>query len=179
MRIKVKMDSHQFSSQLMIWFVFLKNVESHRSTAVGAAILRLTACVCDKVKNEPTWLHPHSKHGFSASSSKLCQNWLHHWKGYLYRLYAAVHRCFQHVPKGLENVAATQRPNIHINMRCICPRYKKSSISVQTILICDDISNMGSYKRNAWYNLSCLLQIYCHLSTNEKLLADSLLRPMA
>ena len=120
MRIKVKMDSHQFSSQLMIWFVFFFNDESHRSTAVGAAILHLTACVCDKVKSEPTWLHPHSKHGFSASSSKLFQNWLHHWKGYYYRLYAAVHRCFQHAPKGFgecgSNTASkhTHKHEVHL-----------------------------------------------------------------
>ena len=29
--------------------------------------------------------------------------------------------------------------------------------------ICAGISNVGGYKRNAWYKLSCLLQIYCHL----------------
>ena len=27
---------------------------------------------------------------------------------------------------------------------------------------------MVGYKRNAWYNLRCLLQTYCHLSTNKK-----------
>ena len=31
------------------------------------------------------------------------------------------------------------------------------------------MSNVGSYKRNAWYNLGCLLQAYDHLSTNKKL----------
>ena len=28
---------------------------------------------------------------------------------------------------------------------------------------------MVSYKRNMWYNLSCLLQIYCHMSDIQKL----------
>ena len=26
---------------------------------------------------------------------------------------------------------------------------------------------MGSYKGNAWYNVSCLLQMHCHLTTNH------------
>ena len=30
-------------------------------------------------------------------------------------------------------------------------------------------SNVGAYKRNAWYNLICLLQTYYLLSANEKL----------
>ena len=37
------------------------------------------------------------------------------------------------------------------------------------IKFCAGISNISGYKRNAWYNLSCLLQGYFHLSTNEKL----------
>ena len=32
-----------------------------------------------------------------------------------------------------------------------------------------DISNVGGYKRSAWYNPSCLLQTYCHLSINKKM----------
>ena len=36
-------------------------------------------------------------------------------------------------------------------------------------LICNAARNMHGYKRNAWYNLSCRLQTYCHWSTNEKL----------
>ena len=31
------------------------------------------------------------------------------------------------------------------------------------------VSNVLSYKRNIWYNLSCLLQTYCRLSIIEKL----------
>ena len=42
----------------------------------------------------------HSKHCFLAPSSKLCQNWLRHWRGTLYRR-AAIHQCGQHPPKGL------------------------------------------------------------------------------
>ena len=35
--------------------------------------------------------------------------------------------------------------------------------------ICDGLSNVGGYKRNAWFSWSCLLQTYCYLSINEKL----------
>ena len=42
----------------------------------------------------------HSKHCFPAPSSKLCQIWLHHWRGTLY-LRAAVHQRGQHPLKGL------------------------------------------------------------------------------
>ena len=46
--------------------------------------------------------------------------------------------------------------------------------------ISDSVSNVGSYKRNTWYNLSCLLQSYCGLSIITKLfLDDSFSRPMA
>ena len=46
--------------------------------------------------------------------------------------------------------------------------------------ICAGVHNVGCYKRNAWYNFSCLLQNYCHLNTKENcLLADSFWRPMA
>ena len=31
------------------------------------------------------------------------------------------------------------------------------------------VSNVVSYRRNVWYNLSCVLQIYCRLSITEKL----------
>ena len=46
-----------------------------------------------------------------------------------------------------------------------------SPLWIQTILvfIFAGVSNMGGNKSNAWYNLSCLSQIYCHLSSNEKL----------
>jgi len=40
-----------------------------------------------------------SKHRFPAPSSKLCQNWLRHWRGTLY-LRAAVHWRGQRPPKG-------------------------------------------------------------------------------
>ena len=44
--------------------------------------------------------------------------------------------------------------------------------------ICAGVSNVGGYKRNDWYNPSCQLQTYCHLSKKEKLLAESLSRPI-
>ena len=43
------------------------------------------------------------------------------------------------------------------------------SDSNDCVFTCAGVSNVGPYKRNAFYNLSYLLQTYCHLSTNEKL----------
>ena len=37
-------------------------------------------------------------------------------------------------------------------------------------------SNVGSYKSNAWYSQSYLLQTYCHMCTNQ--LPDSFWRPV-
>ena len=34
---------------------------------------------------------------------------------------------------------------------------------------CAGVSNLVSYKRNIWSNLSCLLETYCHLGIIEKL----------
>ena len=51
---------------------------------------------------------PHSKPGFLASYSKLCLNWLRHWRGLF--ISSTVHRCCQHSPKGWdtnESVKAT------------------------------------------------------------------------
>ena len=110
-------------------------------------------------------------------STKLCQNWLHHWRGTLY-LYAAVHWCGQRPLKGLgtsKTVEATQYPSTHVNMRRIHPglkkktekkkRKKKERKKKECHLDSNDfgfihagVSNMVSYKRNVWYNLSCLLQ---------------------
>ena len=44
--------------------------------------------------------------------------------------------------------------------------------------ICACVGNLGGYKRIIWYNLSCPLQTYCHLSTNNKL-SVIFLRPTA
>ena len=41
-----------------------------------------------------------SEHCFSAPSSKLCQNWLRHWRGTLF-LRTAVYRLCQHLPKSV------------------------------------------------------------------------------
>ena len=48
-----------------------------------------------------------------------------------------------------------------------------------TGFICAGVSSVGGYKRNAWYNLSCLLLSYCDSSAEEKPWADSFGRPMA
>ena len=69
----------------------------------------------------------HSEHRFPAPSSKLCKNWLRHWRGTLY-LRAAVHRRGQRPPKvlGTDMTAeAAYRPSTHANMRRIHPGLKK------------------------------------------------------
>ena len=128
----------------------------------------------------------HAEHCFPGPSSKLCQSWLRHWRGTLH-LHAAVHRCCQHPLKGLgtnytnKTVEATRHPSTHINMKCIHLGYKKNNSNTFCLdlnnfgFICAgiSISNKVSYKRNVWYNLSCLLQAYCHLNIIEKLLADA------
>ena len=50
------------------------------------------------------------------------------------------------------------------------PQGKKKFLlnSNDFVFICDSVSNMVSYKRNVWYNLSCLLQTYCCLSIIKK-----------
>ena len=60
-----------------------------------------------------------------------------------------------------------------INSRSICPIWKISSILIQNFwfYLCwhSTVSN-NTYNKNAdWYDLSVWLQIYSHLSTNEKL----------
>ena len=81
---------------------------------------------------------PHSKYRFLAPSSKLCQNWLHHWRGTLY-LHAAVLWCCRWAVKGLgtdKTVEATELPSMHINMRCVQPWVeKKSFVLIPTILV--------------------------------------------
>ena len=52
------------------------------------------------VSNWVIELNAHFKLDALAPSSKLCQNWLHHWRDTLY-LHAAVHRSCQHHPNCL------------------------------------------------------------------------------
>ena len=61
---------------------------------------------------------------------------------------------------------------MHVNMKWSAWVKKKKSVPSQLNefgFICAGISSVGGYKRNAWYNLTCLLQTYSHLSTNKKL----------
>ena len=53
----------------------------------------------------------HCKHCFPAPFSKLCQNWLCHWRG-------IIHLC-----------TAVQYPRTHVNGRCIHPGLKKEVLS--------------------------------------------------
>ena len=117
-----------------------------------------------------TYSWPHSKHHFPAS--KLCQGWLCHWRDTLYLRTADPQRG-QRPPKGLgtnQTVEAPQSPSTHMNMRHIRPRYLKKKEkkfcldSNDFSFIWAGVSIAISYKRNVWYNLSCLLQSYCHLN---------------
>ena len=117
----------------------------------------------------------HSKHHFPAPSSKLCQDQFHHWRGTLY-LHAAVHWHCQRPPECLgtnKTVEATQRPST----RSAAEQGKKKEFHLDSKsfgFIRASISNVGSCKRNTWYNLSCLLQTCCNLSTtNNKNLSVS------
>ena len=111
----------------------------------------------------------------SGTFSKLCQNWLRHWRGTLY-LRAAVHRCGQRPVSFRRPWKQPMRPSTHVNMRRIRlgwrkeKRKRKKKVRLDSNdfgFICAGVSNVVSYKRNVWYNLSC--QTYCHLSTKEKL----------
>ena len=53
----------------------------------------------------------------------------------------------------------------------VCPPQMKKDFHLSSNrfgFICDGVSNVDSYNRNAQYNLSCLLQSYCYLSTNKR-----------
>ena len=107
------------------------------------------------------WVSAHSGHRFPAPSSKLCQNWLRHWRGTLY-LHAAVHQCGQRPVKILgtnKTVEATWCQSTHVNVRRICPGKKnqKNLSSNNFGFIYADVSNVVNYKRNVWYNLSCCI----------------------
>ena len=106
--------------------------------------------------------NPHSEHCFPARSSKLCQNWLHPWRGTLY-LCAAVHRHSQCPLKGLGIIwlwkqPSTQAPTWTWDTSTPCKIREFYFTSNDFGFICAGVSNMVSYKRNIWYNLSCLLQ---------------------
>ena len=80
-----------------------------------------------------SWSLPHSRPCFLAPSSKLCHNWLCHWRG-VPHLHAAIHLRCQHALKGLgtnKTVEATWRRSTHINIRRVCP----SNISFQTLVL--------------------------------------------
>ena len=94
----------------------------------------------------------HSEHCFPAPSSKLCQIWLHHWRGTLY-LHAAVHRRGQRPRKDLgtdKTVEATWCPSTRVNMRHIHLGLKKEFRldSNDFSFIWAGVSNMVSYKTN-------------------------------
>ena len=51
---------------------------------VVVQVTDVEAAMHTQAKPSQTRTWPHSEHRFPAPSSKLCQNWLHHWRGTLY-----------------------------------------------------------------------------------------------
>ena len=91
---------------------------------------------------------------------------------------AAVDWLCQHPVKGSNNQYDCGRNIVskhackHVKLWVKKERKKEEEFhldSNNSAFICADISNTGGYKRNTYYNCSCLLQTSCHLSTNEKL----------
>ena len=92
-----------------------------------------TLCVCAFADSESS---------FPAPSSKLCHNWLRHWRDSLY-LHASVHR--QSAPSKK-------------NMRCI-HLWLKILFHLDSnnfAFVGAGVSSVGGHKRNTWYNWSCL-----------------------
>ena len=59
-----------------------------------------------------------------------------------------------------------RNPSRSINIRSSCSEYEIVLPWFQWLhIIISGVITMGSYNRKAWYNLSCLLQANCHLST--------------
>lgn len=110
---------------------------------------------------------PYSKSRFKASSAKL-PKLITPLKG---------HSCSLPIsPPTLSapSVETTWRRSKHVNTRRVRPglktNKKQSHLDSNSFaFICDGVSSVGDYKRNAWCSLmSCLLQTYCYLNTNEK-----------
>ena len=78
----------------------------------------------------------HAKHRFPAPSSKLCQIWLHHWRGTLY-LHAASCPLMQSAPSKRFGYWYDCRSNLapkHAH------KHKKSPISIQMILVSSELA---------------------------------------
>ena len=132
------------------------------------------------------WRHTPSL-AFRHPSSKLFHNWLHHWRGTPY-LDASVNQQWITVTTVciLRKVWVLIRQwKQHSTETCtqICCTLPRIKTLVPSQWQCNDFgfiqaaeSNAGNYRRNAWYNQSCLLQTYCHLCTNQ--LPDSFWRPV-
>ena len=108
------------------------------------------------------------------NSSKLCQIWLRHWKGHSLSprscpptRSAPSERFGYYYDCG--SSLAPKHPREHETHSF---RVKKEKFRLDwndSGFICAGVSDVVSYKRNVWYNLSCLLQTYCRLSIMEKL----------
>ena len=119
---------------------------------------------------------------FPAPSSKLCQKWLHHWRGTLH-LRAAVHLPCQRTPKCLgTNKTGSNIASKHAHKHeAWPPRVKERLREREREGVPSRFKRIWfyfwwrkqrgrlGYKRIAWYRTKCLLQTYSHLSTIEKL----------
>ena len=86
----------------------------------------------------------HSEHRFLASSSKLCQNWLCHWRGTLY-----LRTAFGYQDCG-SNIASKHTRKHGARLPRVKKRKKKKFHLCSNDLgfICTGAINMGGYKRN-------------------------------
>ena len=109
-------------------------------------------------------------------SPKLCQNWLNATEGALFIFAQLITDAASTLQKVWALIRLWKQHRIqariyYINMRHVRPRLKKRIPSrfKQFWFIFAGVRNASGYWRNAWYNLSCPLQIYCHFSTIKKM----------
>ena len=114
--------------------ILLKTVQSSilYRRAKSGLILTASLCPCNNACHALT-VHPTLRASVSGTFLHTLPDLVTPLKGH-----AAVHGRGQRPPKGSGTnmtVEATKRPSTHVNMRRIHPGKKKSSISIQTILV--------------------------------------------
>ena len=122
------------------WCVRLMHVDDEGSSVSSLVTMLLLSFPWLSETAEWTWLDfldggctvvAHSKPRFPAPSSKLCQNWLRHWRGTFY-LRTAVQRC-QRPPKGLDTSKIVKKKkkkkktcrSTHLKIEARPPQVKK------------------------------------------------------
>ena len=98
-----------------------------------------------------------SKHCFPAPSSKPCQNGFSHWMGYSVSKQLSAD-AISAVQKVWVLVRLWKRHSIHAHEHEEHLPWVEKVISIDHGFIYAGVNAVGSYKRKAWYNLSCLLQ---------------------